>query len=501
MNNRLKYICVFIAFLMGFVFVGEAFSFSADVRDISGKRYYPAVKEALDGSTKAVFMVMYIVDLDERNTKSLLYQLGVSFVNAGRRGVEVRVILDQNIDYKRERKEGVWQVEGKNENAFRFFKENGIDVFYDDVTTYTHNKAIVVDNEIVILGSANWSDSAFRRNNETSVLIKSGQLAEAILSDFSNISLDYEASKVKEEKEPPLAIYRCFLEDENLAGKMLSAHDERSFDLYLLLLRELEDDAVIDFDYDKMAGYLGIDKKMEVNAYRRQFNKTLRKLDKRYRLIEFESRWGKRAEVKLLDLRSEEGLYKYPEGRYFLLPGEYFSYGWDKKLSFRAKHCYFINLYKAGLSKDSPRWFGAQETLSLQFHLHRGTISKGMMELRRLNLIDVEYSSIEEGYEEREPTKYKALDLYSPKRQAEKWERLKRLYGRRRVREARKFARVVFEENDTIVIEDIIHLIDEYGGKNFRKAIDIVSQKAVDNPKRTHKYVVGILRGEAKSLP
>ena len=112
MNNRVKYICLVMAFLMGFVFVGEAFSFSADVRDISGKRYYPAVKEALDGSTKSIFMVMYIVDLDERNTKSLVYQLGMSLVNAGRRGVEVRVILDQNIDYKRERKEGVGPMGG-----------------------------------------------------------------------------------------------------------------------------------------------------------------------------------------------------------------------------------------------------------------------------------------------------------------------------------------------------------------------------------------------------
>ena len=43
---------------------------------------------------------------------------------------------------------------------------------------------------------------------------------------------------------------------------------------------------------------------------------------------------------------------------------------------------------------------------------------------------------------------------------------------------------------------DIIHLIDEYGRDNYQKAIDIVSQKAVGNPKRTHSYVVGILKGQ-----
>ena len=195
---------------------------------------------------------------------------------------------------------------------------------------------------------------------------------------------------------------------------------------------------------------------------------------------------------------NKEKLYEYPQNNYFRLPGEYFSYDWDKTLSFRQKYCYFINLYEASLSKDKPWWFGAQEILSLQFHVHIDTISKGMMELRRLNIIDVEYSSIEEGYEERAPTRYKVLNLYSPKRQIEKWERLRRLYGENKVKEARKFAKVVFEENDPAVIEDIIHLIDEYGKERMREAIDIVSQKAVDNPKRTHKYVVGILKGEKK---
>ena len=118
-----------------------------------------------------------------------------------------------------------------------------------------------------------------------------------------------------------------------------------------------------------------------------------------------------------------------------------------------------------------------------------------MMELRRLNIIDVEYSSIEDGYESREPSKYKVLKLYDPQKQAEKWERLKRLYGEDKFAQAKKFAEVVFEENDPAVVEDIVFLIDEYGVGKYQKAINIVAQKAVDNPKRIQSYVVGILKG------
>jgi len=501
MTSKSKCICLVIALSMSFLFVGKAFPFPADVTDISGKKYYPAVREVMDGANESIFMVMYVVHLDVRNTKSLVYKLCQSLVDAKKRGVEVKVILDRNVDFGRVKKHGEWEVQGKNESAFRFFKGNGIDVFYDDMTTYTHNKVIVVDKEIIALGSTNWSRSAFIRNNETSALIRSKELAESILTDFSNIAIDYEASKIKEEKEPDLAIDRYFMENENLAGRMLTDHNEGGFDLYLLLLKEFTGNPVMDFDYDKMAGYLRMDKKMEVVAYRRQLIKTLRKLDKRYHLIEFEPRWGKQAKVTLHDLRNREKLYEYPESNSFLLPGEYFTYRWYKKFSFRPKYCYFINLCKASLSKDNPWWFGAQSTLELQFHLQKDTISKGMVELRRLNIIDVEYSSIEEGYEKREPTRYKVLDLYSPERQIEKFKRLEKLYGGDRVKEAREFAKVVLKENNPVVIEDIIHLIDEYGRESYRKAIDIVSQKATDNPKRTHSYVVGILKGQVKTSP
>jgi cardiolipin synthase len=178
-SNVKKYKLILLILLALVLMPARAFCYQGEVEDVSGGKYYPAVKKVLDNSAKSIFMVMYIVNLDARNTKSLVYKLCRSLVSAQERGVKVRVILDQNIDFKRGRGNGKWQIAGKNENAFRFFKGNNINVFYDDVTIYAHNKAIVVDNEILILGSTNWSDSALRRNNETSVLIRSKELAES----------------------------------------------------------------------------------------------------------------------------------------------------------------------------------------------------------------------------------------------------------------------------------------------------------------------------------
>ena len=474
-------------------FLLPGYAFSSDITDISGKKYFPAVKEAIDNAEKSIFMVVYIVNFEERDTKSPVYKLCESLVEAGKRGVQVKIILDQNIDFGKHRKDGKWQVEGKNENAFNFFKQNNLDVSYDEKTTYTHNKAIVIDDEIVIMGSTNWSNSALRRNNETSALIKSKELAKSLLTNFLNIAIDYEASKSIQQKASPLAIHRYFMEDSDLAGRMITSSDERAFDVYLLLLKD--NFAESEFNYNKIALQLGLDKKMSVNDYRKQLSKTLRKLESEYNLIEFNPQWGKDAQVKLLN--KDGVLYEYPQGKYFFLPGEYFTYGWDKKLSFAAKYCYLINLYKSNLNKNNPWWFSSRETLGLKFHIQGDTATKGMTELRRLNLIDVKYSNIEGGYEKREPTRYKPLNLYSPEQQVKKWGRLEKLYGKAKVKEARNIAEIVFEENDPAIIEDIILLTDEHGKAQVQEAFDIVSKKAIDNPKRTYKYVVGILKNIA----
>ncbi len=67
-------------------------------------------------------------------------------------------------------------------------------------------------------------------------------------------------------------------------------------------------------------------------------------------------------------------------------------------------------------------------------------------------------------------------------------------YGKDLVDKARKYAVIVFRAYDIESIEDIIEFIKIYGHKKVKKAFDKVGMKQVDNPKRTFKYVVGILK-------
>jgi len=68
-------------------------------------------------------------------------------------------------------------------------------------------------------------------------------------------------------------------------------------------------------------------------------------------------------------------------------------------------------------------------------------------------------------------------------------------------RQARRYAEIVFEENNPEVIEDIILKTKEYGEKKVKKAFEIIAWKNIDNPKRIYSYVVGIIEKIADVKP
>ena len=67
------------------------------------------------------------------------------------------------------------------------------------------------------------------------------------------------------------------------------------------------------------------------------------------------------------------------------------------------------------------------------------------------------------------------------------------VYGGDDLKKARRYARIVFEENDPQVIEDIIKRMDTFGEREVKMAFDIVVKKRQDNPKRCYLYVKGII--------
>lgn len=84
------------------------------------------------------------------------------------------------MDFVHQRHESDWLGKVRSFRAYKQLREAGVDVHYDEISTYTHAKAIVIDEKVVILGSTNWTQTSLERSIETDVLIDSPELEQSV---------------------------------------------------------------------------------------------------------------------------------------------------------------------------------------------------------------------------------------------------------------------------------------------------------------------------------
>lgn len=123
-----------------------------------------AIINLIDSANKSIHVLIYIFTLDS---------IGDALIRAFRRGVDVKVIFEKReIDEYSE----YWRL-----------KNAGVPVRNDTNPYLMHNKIMIVDSEIVVTGSYNWSWSAEERNDENIVIIKSRRVAEEYEKIFESI--------------------------------------------------------------------------------------------------------------------------------------------------------------------------------------------------------------------------------------------------------------------------------------------------------------------------
>jgi len=123
------------------------------------------ILETLENAKKSVHFLAYSFTLDEVEQKM------IELHNAG-------------FDVK-----GVFEKEQNNEDYSAYFpmKDAGIDVRIDSNPEAMHNKVIVIDGEIVIGGSMNYSTNGNTRNDENLIIIKSKEIASQYENEFQEI--------------------------------------------------------------------------------------------------------------------------------------------------------------------------------------------------------------------------------------------------------------------------------------------------------------------------
>lgn len=119
-----------------------------------------------------------------RGAKSSIYFLGYSFtsdplseaiIGRAQAGVKVAGIMDAT------------QARTNTGAEYDTFREAGLDVRLDGEDGLMHNKVLIIDGSIVVLGSYNFTASAARYNDENLVVLHSSPLAAQYMREFRRI--------------------------------------------------------------------------------------------------------------------------------------------------------------------------------------------------------------------------------------------------------------------------------------------------------------------------
>jgi len=457
--------------------LGLAFaSDTTQAQYIPSRDYGRVLVEEINKAHSSIIAYCYLFALYPNRSESQTMRIAKALADAEKRGVRVEVILNNSIFANGE---PVESMQADNREAYEFLRAQGIEVFFSDTSAALHAKAVVLDSFTVIAGSANISEAAMGQNIEASVLVRSKSVAHAMLLELGHVS-----RKLLATQDTTCALLpAAFLTDTSLLGRMIRAADERAFDTYLYLRKETfrkPDHDTINLNYAALASSLGIDS-MTPEYYRRQINKTLDKLQNRYRLLSVATTYGRPAQINL----------KAFAGQTVSISSGYWMYGWQKKLGFSAKVMTVLGFYYAAISPMRPRWSAAQETLASKHGMSPWFVSSGTVELRRANLLDVEFDTLtRETNESRRPNIYTPLPFYDPLLLNKKWKELEASFGKDKTNRARQWATLVYKDADWRAVEQFIKLEQRYGLAKLEKVAAMIGLKAGDNPRRCVGYFV-----------
>ncbi len=480
------------AFLAMLLFAVTACAYPAEVENIPPERYFEVTLNEIRQAESFIHLYMYLVILPPMETESVVYRLVNALAEAKERGVNVRVVLDQNVDWTEGSAFGFWDPSGKNRRAYEYLRQRGVDVFFDDKTDFTHAKLLVIDKETVILGSSNWSEKALTRNLETNVLIRSQECAEELLQGFEALELHAPALSDPSSVSVPWA----FLNSPDLIGGMVAAHDEGAFDAYLYLLKifNQSDEKSITLGYESLIAELGF--KSAVKAYnRRSVREVLGRLQDKYGLTDFSYVPGENPDVSLRVNGNPAGPRGTTQGKIVRVPPAYWDWGWNKELTLGGKVMYLVGKMYSDLSPTAPVWFRSIRDIAKAPGFSERFVQDGLMNLRRHNLLEVKPGKLSPpDFSDRKANEYILNPLYDPEKLEQAFKKLSRRYGNQKVKRATGYASLVYEDSDVVAIGRLIILEEEFGREVVQRAVERVSAMRGTNPKRAMGYLINTIR-------
>ena len=150
-----------------------------DVQLVTDGQYFQVAKKMIQEAKSSIQVMMFEMGYYDQHPNTPSNLLIRELIDAKKRGVKVEVILDV--------REGKDRTTERNRQTGKILSNGGVEVTYDPLSKTTHAKWMVVDGKLSLVGSANWTYYALTSNNEVSILIRSREVAKALVDYFNRV--------------------------------------------------------------------------------------------------------------------------------------------------------------------------------------------------------------------------------------------------------------------------------------------------------------------------
>ncbi|MEI9478902.1 MAG: phospholipase D-like domain-containing protein [Deltaproteobacteria bacterium] len=150
-----------------------------DVRVVANEQYFKVAQDLIKGAKHSIRVMMFEMAYYKPHASTPTNVLIRELINGRKRGVKVEVILEV--------REGEDRTTERNRQTGKILSEGGVDVIYDSPSKTTHTKVMIIDEQLTLLGSTNWTYSALTSNNEVAVLIRSKEVAKELIGYFNKV--------------------------------------------------------------------------------------------------------------------------------------------------------------------------------------------------------------------------------------------------------------------------------------------------------------------------
>lgn len=134
--------------------IEDPFPYAMEVAPLLDANYLPVLLHEIESARSSIDVSMYLAQSPRGASWTILNALE----RAARRGVKIRALFEDQIASNQ-----IWAA---------ILSECGADARLDGPEVKLHDKAVLIDGRIFIVGSHNWSNAALRFNREASLLIR-----------------------------------------------------------------------------------------------------------------------------------------------------------------------------------------------------------------------------------------------------------------------------------------------------------------------------------------